>query len=148
MRASRLNVLSEKDTSTIFRISGPPPGIGPAGIKLRRYGGVPPFKLTVSDEHCVGLLEKVKLNADTTTNDEITWKRIVVARLEADTARIRVNCWVSCESGLVCSRADERSVQMKARHGAPRQIGRRDEMEGRRDRRQLGWALAWLLAFG
>ena len=88
LRVSSSNVLAENSVSTIVRISGRPPGIGPAGIKLRRYGAIPPSTLTVSDEHCVALLEKVKVKADTTVDDKIIWKRRVIANLAAETARI------------------------------------------------------------
>ena len=88
MRALSVNVFSEKPSSTIVRISARPPGIGPAGIRLRRYGAVPPSTVTVSDEHCVGLLEKVKAKADTTVDDKIMWKRRVMANLATEIARI------------------------------------------------------------
>jgi hypothetical protein len=90
LRAVSVYVFSENCTSTIVRISVERRGIGPAGIKLRRYGAVPPFTVTVSDEHCVGSLEKVKERADTTADDKIIWKRRAMANLEADTERIWV----------------------------------------------------------
>lgn len=127
LRASTVNVLSENSTSTIVRISVRPRGIGPAGIKLRRYGAVPPSTVTVSGEHCVGLLEKVKVKADTTVDDKINRKRRAMANLEAKTARI----WNQTReggfekvSGLAV--ACETAVRNKA---LSRKIGRRDHFQ-------------------